>query len=52
MKNRCSKPTRPLEALRIVTWGYVMLLRSYTWIEEGAVNGCIFHIFHKIMELS
>jgi hypothetical protein len=33
-------------------WGYVMLLRSYTWIEEGPFNGCIFHTFHKIMELS
>ncbi len=51
MKNRYSKPTRPLEALRIVTWGYVMLLRSYTLIEEGALNDCLFHTFHKIMEV-
>jgi hypothetical protein len=51
MENRFSKPTRALEALRIVMWGYVMLIGHYTWIEEGPLNGCLFHTFHKIMKL-
>jgi hypothetical protein len=51
MKNCFNKPTRALEALRIVMWGYVMLIGSYTLIEEGALNDCLFHTFHKIMEV-